>query len=444
MRCLRPIVGAATAIIVAVSCSSSPGRRGVLLITLDAVRADHLSCYGYHLKTTPFIDELATQGVRFDQAIAVSSNTPVTHASLLTGLYPARHGLRFIHGYQAHQLGSGIVTIARVFSKAGFKTAAFVSAFPLTARRSGLQSGFDVYDDDIIRNETSAISPDGKVRIKENQRSGDETISHFLDWLTREKPRRFFAWVHLFDAHDLNIKPPEEFMREFEKKAAIRYPNEPVRHRHYDSEIAYIDLLLRRMREKMKPVIPWEDLQVVIVSDHGDGLGDHGYERHTSRIYQEQIRVPLIISGPGLPRGMRISSEVSTVDVAPTLLAINNLLPPVRVDGRSLLPMMQGSAPSRACYAEALSAMLENQPPLFAVVKDGKKLIYAPTEQRFELYDLRKDPAELANLASDVAHAGLRDALFKELQNYPLTIDLKPGDALTAEDTEKLRALGYL
>lgn len=444
MRWLPSVVGAATAIIVAVSCSSSPDRRGVLLVTLDAVRADHLSCYGYHLKTTPFIDDLAAQGVLFDQAIAVSSNTPVTHASLLTGLYPAHHGLRFIHGYEAHQLDAGIVTLASVFSKAGFKTAAFISAFPLTARRSGLQSGFGVYDDDIVRNEASAITPDGKVRIKENQRSGHETISHLLDWLARERPRRFFAWVHLFDAHDLNIKPPEEFMREFEKKAAVKYPGEPVRHRHYDSEIAYIDLLLKQMQEKMKPVFPWRDMQIVIVSDHGDGLGDHGYERHTSRIYQEQVRVPLILTGPGLPRGLRIKSEVSTVDIAPTLLAINGLVPPARIDGRSLIPMMQGSAHTRACYVEALSAMLENQPPLFAVVKDGKKLIYAPTERRFEMYDLRKDPAELVNLASDIAHITLRDALFQELQEYPLTVDWKPGDSITAEDAEKLRTLGYL
>ncbi len=432
----------------ALACSAcrTDSRRGVLLVTLDAVRADHLSCYGYPLKTTPYIDGLAARGAAFEQAVAVSSNTPVSHAAILTGLYPSRNGVRFIHGFQAHRLADGVPTMAGLFAGAGYSTAAFVSAFPLVASRYGLDRGFGLYDDGVVSDPTTAMSDEGFVAIKENQRKGEETIGRFLEWMRKEKPTRFFAWVHLFDAHDSIFMPPRDFVSEFEKKNGSDEAQKR-RHHRYDIEIAYMDSLLQRLAAELDTVFPWERVQVVIVSDHGDGLGDHGYERHTLKIYQEQLQVPLIFSGRGLDRAQRIPGEVSTVDILPTLLDLNGIAVPQGLDGISLRARLEGRASSstkRAIYAEALSPMSVGQPPLVAVIRDGRKLIYAPSLDTYELYDLKADPGELTNLAGASQSAALLEALKAELHKLPLTLDFKREAPLSAEDQEKLRALGYL
>lgn len=397
------------------------------------------------MKTTPYIDGLAARGATFEQAIAVSSNTPVSHAAILTGLYPARNGVRFIHGFQAHRLADDVPTMAGLFAGAGYSSAAFVSAFPLVASRYGLDRGFGLYDDGVVSDPSTAMSDEGFVAIKENQRKGEETIGRFLDWMRKEKPERFFAWVHLFDAHDSIFMPPRDFVSDFEKKNGADAA-EKRRHHRYDIEIAYMDSLLQRLAAELDTMFPWERVQVVIVSDHGDGLGDHGYERHTLKIYQEQLHVPLIFSGRGLDRAQRIPGEVSTVDILPTLLDLNGIAVPQGLDGISLRSQLEGrtSSAGRTIYAEALSPMSVGQPPFVAVIRDGKKLIYSPSSDTYELYDLKVDPSELTNLEGAPQSAGALEALKAELHRFPLTLDFKREAPLSAEDQEKLRALGYL
>lgn len=436
-------VVAAAALLAIYAARSRDTRRGVLLITLDTVRADHLSCYGYPVSTTPFLDSLAAKGVRFEQAVAVSSNTPVSHASILTGLYPPHNGVRFIHGFDALRLANGVPTMASLFAKAGYSTAGFVSAFPLVADRYGLNRGFWEYDDGVIKNRDTAITADGFVAIKENQRAGDETIARFLAWLTREKPRRFLAWIHLFDAHDSILKPPQSFAEEFEKRER-RSEGERRRHWNYDLEIAYMDELLRRLSVDIDRLFPWDHIQVVVVADHGEGLGEHGYERHTLRIYQEQLHVPLIFAGPGIPEGVRVGDRVSAIDIMPTLLDLDGIAAGRQMDGVSLTSLMKGQRRSEVCYAEALAPLSVRQEALFAIIRDGQKLLYAPQTGRYELYDLARDPHEISNMYGTARGEGIFPGLWAALKKYPLSIDFKREKPLTPEDEQKLRSLGYL
>ncbi|MBI4615865.1 MAG: sulfatase [Planctomycetes bacterium] len=388
-------------------------RTSIVLVTLDTTRADHLSAYGYSRRTTPSLSALAARGVRFESAIVSAPNTPVSHASILTGAHPYRHGLRLLHGGDSGDLSRATPTLAEVLAGDGYATAAFVSAFP-AGSYFGLDRGFAHFDE-TFGGSGNPIAPDGTVNTGDAQRRGDETVEATLAWLAAARDDEpFFLWVHLFDPHDPYLRPPDDEALVYAGKVPSE-PDGPRRDRFlidlYDAEILFMDRQIGRLISAAR-----EDALVAVVGDHGEGLGDHGWWTH-GNLYQEQIRVPMILAGPGVPPGRVFSPTVRTVDLAPTLLDLAGVpeeLRPPPADGVSLARALGGGDPGElpAAYSEVKGRAIyhplwlrhrepEKRGEGFALVEGGWKFIHRTTEDRFELYDLSADPAESADLAGE-------------------------------------------
>jgi arylsulfatase A-like enzyme len=350
-------------------------RRGngtsVVLITLDAARADRLGIHGGAVRT-PHLDALARDGVRFEQAHTPAPLCLPGHASILTGRWPRNHGVRT----EVQDLApGGGATAAELFKRAGYRTAAVVASTMLDGSR-GLARGFDVYLDD--------LNEPGKRPGRGEREGAERVVDRALAWLTAAGPEPVFLWVHLSDAKAPH-QPPEDLARE--------YPGRP-----YDGEIAALDRAVGRLRagviEKRPQAI------VAATADHGDALGDHGEEGFGYFLHGATTRVPLLIALPaGRPRGVQVSALVRTIDLLPTLLDLCELRVP-RMDGRSLRPLIEGRSPKGPG-----PALLENHEmrrgyglaPLFAV-RDGAHLyVRAP---RPELYDVSQDAEEKEDLAA--------------------------------------------
>src|SRR5512139_1322212 len=276
----------------------SAGRPNVLLITIDTLRADRLGCYGDRDAATPVLDALAARGVRFPDAVAHVPLTLPSHATILTGVTPLKHGVRDNAGFV---LGSTLRTLAEQFRAGGYETAAFVSGFPVH-HRFGLARGFETYDDRFPQGGDPARPP-------YVERRADQTIAAVTAWLARrsaEDRRPFFIWLHLFDPH-APYDPPEPYRSRFSA-------------RPYDGEVAFADAQIGVLLGRLQQVGQRGQTLVLATSDHGEGLGEHGEPTHGLFIYDSTIRVPLILAGPGVPSGRVVASLARGIDLAPTLL----------------------------------------------------------------------------------------------------------------------------
>jgi len=428
-------------------------KHNVLLVTLDTTRADRMSCYGHSAKTSPNMDALAADGVRFDMAIAQAALTPVSHASIFTGLLPPQHGLRVLYAKSGYRLSEAIPTLATALRDQGWKTGAFLSSFPVS-EFFGFDNGFETFDnglrhpsDDVLKE-----SPDGAWRfaITDNQRRSDLTTSLAINWLS-DITSPFYLWVHYWDPHDLNIRPPEEVMSKFAPPGSP--PSDDKRRALYDSEIFYVDLQFGRLVQTLKDRSIYDDTIIVVVSDHGEGLGNHDHWFHRI-LYQEQIRVPLIMRLPGGPTGRAVSELVRTTDIYPTVLAALNIPLPSRVDGLSMLGLIDGQPEEpRIAYADALilydlnaKDLLDRRPNddlLHCVMDRSWKLIYKPNRpEQSELYHLETDPGETKNLYAQQSEQAAR--LQSELEELNAFVDGPFGEGTDEDVLDRLRSLGYV
>jgi arylsulfatase A-like enzyme/Tfp pilus assembly protein PilF len=400
--------------------ASSPGseRTSVLLVTIDTLRADHVGAYGAADAQTPRLDALAEAGTRFETAIASTPLTLPSHASLLTGLDPPHHGVR--HNGVYH-LDDGVETLAERFREAGYATGAVTGAVVL-ARRYGLDQGFESYDD----HTSSRRSGAGGFL----ERNASQVTDRAIEWLSRA-PRPYFLWVHYYDPHH-DYRPPPPF--------AERFAASP-----YDGEIAYVDAQLGRLLDTLERRGSQRETLILVTSDHGESLGEHGESTHAYTLYDAVLRVPLILAGPRVPRGRVVESLVRAVDVAPTLLALAALPALAEADGEPLTPHLVDTAPppARIAYAETLATRIEQGwSPLFAVRSERHLFVSAP---RPEFYDVQADPAQLANLAESDP-----DRVREAMKGLQRTLEERVGESeeqnpLAVDDgsLEQLRALGY-
>jgi arylsulfatase A-like enzyme/tetratricopeptide (TPR) repeat protein len=390
----------------------------VLFVTIDTLRADHVGCYGRAGAATPTLDALAARGVRFATAIAHVPLTGPSHASLLTGRTPLGHGLRDNGGYA---LPAPVRTAAEDFRQAGYRTAAFVSGFPLD-RRFGFDRGFETYDDHLPRGNDPRRTP-------YVERFANATTDAVLRWLAAPAPgpSPFFLWVHYYDPH-APYEPPAAFAERF-------------REAPYDGEIAFVDSQLARLLSALEEKGALARTLVLLTADHGESLGEHDEGTHGLFVYDATLRVPWIMAGPAVAAG-RVSATVARgIDVLPTLLDYAGLSPPADLEGRSLRPAAEGQEMSDApAYAESLYPERElGWAPLHAWRTSRFKLIDAP---RPELYDLSTDATEKANRvaelpdrASELRHE-LRAALSRPTPAAAVAVD--------PQTAERLGALGYL
>jgi len=394
-----------------------PTGPNVLLITIDTLRADHVGAYGASGVATPTLDGLAAEGVLFESSIASSPLTLPSHCSILTGMNPPRHAVR---KNGIFLLDESHETLAERFQEAGYDTGAVVGAIVVDAR-FGLGQGFDFYDFTSSRRASETGYP---------ERSAEEVTDVALRWLgVRERP--FFLWIHYYDPHAA-YEPPARFAKRFAGRL-------------YDGEIAYVDQQVGRIFQALRSSGEWDRTLVVATSDHGESLGEHGELTHSYTLYDAVLKVPLLVRGPGVPAARRLPQVVSAIDVAPTILARAGLPPLSDADGRDLSPLWDAEPgfAARPAYAETLATQLDHGwAPLFALRSDRHLYVRAP---RAELYDVREDPRQLANLLEEPSEveAELLGALEQDLDAV-LTREREASRfALDAETREQLRALGY-
>ena len=388
----------------------------IILISIDTLRADRLPAYGYTGVATPAIDALAAEGVVFERAYSHSPQTLPAHASMFTGKLPVDHGVRDNLGFA---LGADQPVLPDLLAPLGYRSAAFVSSYVLR-KEVGLARGFETWDDRL-----PAASPE--MSIAQVQRDGAESLEAAKEWLDGNTDGPFFLFLHLYEPHT-PYEPPERF----------------ARYEPYDGEIAYADEITGRLLDSLRTRGLYDDALIILLSDHGEGLGDHGELEHGIFLYDETIRVPLIVKLPGgREAGRRAPAPVQHVDLLPTLLDLAGAAPVGNLPGRSLRPLLEGDEaawPERELYAEALYPRYHfGWSELYALTTGQFRYIQAPRE---ELYDLIADPAESENLAPQRGRTvrDLRDALDAQRGGAAL----QTPSAVSDDVLQRLRSLGYL
>src|SRR5436305_8297389 len=278
---------------------SSEHPLSVLLISIDTLRADRLGSYGYKSAETPAMDALAARGLRFDQAATVTPLTLPAHTSLLTGTFPTFHGVRDNGQFY---VSDDQITLAEVLKANGYRTGGFIGAFVLD-RRWGIAQGFDTYYDDFDLSKYELAAG-----IDAAQRPGRDVVDHALGWLRQPSTDPFFAWVHLYDPHSPYEAP---------EAVAERFPRTLTG--AYDAEVAEADIQVGRLIEGLRERGTLDRTLIVVVGDHGESLGEHQEQQHGFFIYDATTRIPLIMSGPGIPARV-VPEQVRITDVMPTIL----------------------------------------------------------------------------------------------------------------------------
>lgn len=458
-RRLRSVLGACLLLVACQGRAPLDHFERVFLVTFDTLRADHLGSYGYPRPTSPFLDQLAAQGVRFQHAFSHMPTTAPAHASLLTALYPFEHDVR----KNGEQLDASFLSVGDLLGQAGFETAAFVGVRFL---QRCLRHDFDHFD----------------VAVTEgrNYRVASETIDATLDWLGEKTPQdRLFVWIHLFDPHEhwentpappeylelMALRTPQEqetlfaFLRDFhDLRPRQLQPGRSAVQRilRYDAQIRFADRELERLYRAVAEQGLARDSLWIVTSDHGEGLGNHGYVLHGRYLYGEHLRVPLIFHAPrqGFPR-RTTAALAQHVDLLPTLADLMGLpAEPAgyRLRGRSLRPFLEGAEDGSPVYVFAQRRPKEKDRPSF---EDGD--LYSLQDSRFkyihrsvgqsEFYDLAEDPLEKRNRIG--IDSPDRDRLRRVLEaeftpRFHDPVIPQAREALDDATLEELRALGYV
>jgi len=388
-------------------------------VTIDTLRADHIHCYGYERIQTPALDGLAREGIRFAQAFTPSPITNSSHTSILTGLLPSAHGVTDF----ARPLATVHPTWAELLQKNAYETGAFIGAVILDSKTlsPGLDRGFDFYDN-------FPEHPQTKSRWGRVERRGLDVVKRAEAWLDAHPRAPHFVWVHLYDPHD-PYEPPRPYSNLYKDRL-------------YDGEIAFADSALGNFVGYLKQRGWYEDSLIIVVGDHGEGLGEHKEQTHGIFLYDSTLHVPLIIKLPGRNTGGVIQRQVRTTDILPTVLDVLNISFPERFDGESLKPYFAGTAMAdRTVFGETDYPLHFGWAPLRAIRTEGFKFIEAP---RPELYDLGADPGEVKNNYApwDATVQKFRKTLADLRARMPSPAP--SAGAVGVGTLDELRALGYL
>jgi arylsulfatase A-like enzyme/thioredoxin-like negative regulator of GroEL len=391
------------------------GPHAVILISIDTLRADRLPPYGYPAGRTPRLTAFARESILFERAFAHAPQTLPSHASMFTGLLPFEHKVRDNLGFT---LAPGASTMASMFQAGGFATGGFVSAYVLRPQ-TGISQGFQHYD--------ATLPPSAADRSPaEILRAGPETLAAAAAWLRTLPNDHVFLFFHIYEPH-APYTPPAEF-------------GQPDA---YDGEVAFSDDIVGRLFDSIRERGWYDAATIVVTADHGEGLGDHQEKEHGLFLYNETIRVPLLVKLPGARHGgSRISEPVQHIDLLPTLASLAGLRAPSNLRGRNLAPLFggRGTIPAQGIYAEAMYPRYHFGWSDLALLTDGRyKFIQAP---RPELYDLDRDPGERTNIIGDRGNAAA--ALQNGLASILATRGVDAPSAVSAEDRSRLAALGYV
>lgn len=392
----------------------------LVVITLDTTRADRLGCYGYERGHTPSIDALAASGVVFENATASVPLTVPSHASIFTGTMPPWHGVRTNEGKLLDEPNE---CLAEMLGERGYATGAFLAAAVLD-RGCGLMQGFDTYSDDFAASRSNSA-------LAYAEKPAETVVRDAIGWIRSNAGGPFFAWVHLFDPH-----------APYEPRSARDVPRLT---NPYDAEIAYSDWWIGELVRSLEHAGVRDETLVVLVSDHGEGLGDHDEDTHGFFLYETTMRVPLVISCPALlAPGTRVAPTVRTIDILPTFLDLIGAPALDDIQGVSLVPWIDGEiSESLPAYAETYYPQTAfGWSPLLSLREESWKVILAP---RPELYDLGADPDELSNRYEGEAERAARmlDTLDDTVREYRRS-GVAAARELDAESRAMLAKLGYI
>lgn len=414
----------------------------ILLISIDALRADHLSCYGYDRMTSPVLDELASRGTRFSRAFVNTHGTPPSHTTLLSSLYQETHRVDLDGGISHqndHRIPEEVVLVQEILQREGWRTVAVTGGGYMSAE-FGFARGFDDFFD--------------------RAHGADEEAEKLLEVLGRQtgEQRPIFALFHTYEVHSPyappagfeqlfgeysgEIEPTNDALIAIQGKASkvLKKSDFDYLEALYDGGIRYTDRILGDLFSALEKIDFLDNAVVIITADHGEEFGEHGGVLHGGKLYEELLHVPLIFFGTGVEQGVVDPRLVSLVDVAPTILAAAGLPIPERMEGRDLL-----GDPSPAAWQEQrIFAQYGSQ--LYCVRTPRWKLIYRPAGERVLLFDLRHDSSERRNLVQKNPETAAK--LLAELEAWRRTrrrldLTLRPQNELSVDKVEELRALGY-
>lgn len=422
---------------------STGGRSDVVVISLDTTRADHLSLYGYPLATSPNLDRFAAKAVVFQSARTVVPLTGPSHASLFTSLYPHQHGA-FRNGIP---LRKDVPTLARILSARGYDCAAFLSGWTLKSRLCGLQEGFRVYDETFTQ----------RYKLLNRERAAEDVTQAVLAFLDSGRySRPLFLFVHYFDPHD-PYRRHKGFRESLGAQAAALGWTLPGKVCDYDNEISYMDSHLGELLLQIEKRGLLDHAVLWIVGDHGESLGEHGYWGHGRRVYEPNLRIPMVLFAPAWFRTpARIMEPVTTLDVLPTLFGLlSEPLEDIPMEGRDLSGFLArgDNLPVERLYFETFKGTLRSLtkvvapevpplPSLFGCLDGNFKCIIGNEGNSVEIYDLNSDNTETKNLAAKGTYPFTVSEILSWYEQgrsrQPVSVDVAP------EDLEGLKSLGYI
>lgn len=437
-------------------------RVNILLISIDSLRPDHLGCYGYDRDTSPVMDKLAHTGVLFKNTVSTTSWTLPAHISLFTSMDIMVHGVKGDGLSLYEEIGS----LARELKEAGYRTGAFCSS-PYMNPAFGLDRGFDSYhniDLEMPGFEDTILPPEKQRDAVHDDITSPRITELACEWLKKNKDKPFFLFLHFWDVH-YDYIPPDPYDRKFDPeydgdidgRGFIHNPlvNPQMSERDlnhiialYDGEIAWVDHHLGMIMEKLKESGLLERTLIVVTADHGDEFFEHGGKGHRNTLYDEVVKIPLIINGPGVTeKGMTVGEQAGIIDISPTILKLVGLKIPSWMQGRSLLPV-PGNAPEQ----EEREVLLELGPELKAIRTNPYKLIFNLKHLQTIIFDLTSGPDEtyqnLVTSPEEWNEANLK--FYSRLVSDRILARKYRGDKsgsrveLSKEEEERLKSLGYL
>lgn len=416
------------------------GQDNVVLIIVDTLRPDRLGCYGSPLGTSPNIDRLSQEGVRFSKVATCAPVTLPSVSAILTSTYPLFNNVRYNGRFF---LNDSSTTLAEVLKQHGYTTAAFIGGFPLDSRFK-VNQGFDIYDSDF----SSSVKKKKRKWIGNEvegfERTAAEVNERVFPWLDANKDKKFFLMVHYFDPH-WPYEPPAPYKKRFQSP--------------YNGEIAYTDEQVGRLLEKLDSLGLKDKTLIVFTGDHGEGLGAHKELTHGQFLFDTTVMVPLIMRHPRLTKGKKVDGMVKTLDIMPTILDFLNLPAPTDTQGMSLLPTLKKGAHEEPVLLETMLPYYETEDTHDIPVKitglrtPEWKLVYVTLEKKTgeeyvgQLYNIKRDPLEMFDVFNEN-----RDT-FNQLMNRMAALTQKYSPKgppkltsmeMDAQTKEKLKSLGYL
>ena len=431
------------ALLAAAVCLPLAAAPNVLLVSIDTLRADRLSSYGYTRNTTPRIDELLARGVRFSDARTIEPLTAPALASMLTALPPHEHGA----SRNGLRMREKLVSFSKILGRRGYSTAAFVGNWTLQDRLTGLGEHFETY--------SSVLNRKRWLGMVKSEATAEDLNEQAIDWLDQhlqaERRKPFLLWVHYVEPHG-----PYELHSSMLDQLGIEFTTELEAADRYDTEVAWVDARTGDLLDAVFERVERRETLVVFVADHGESLGDHGYWGHGRHAYDASLRIPMGLVWEGrIEPGVRDEPALIT-DLAPTLLSAAGLEVPDFFQGFDWLPVLDGEAEAPADRTMLFQAhkgtVLSKEDPAKARQKGllevarivaGRKEILRVARGRRQVYDLAADPDEIDNLASGEPSAELAAWLEEVRRRLELADDLPP-PSLSDEDMDAMRALGYI